>query len=292
MEEEKSFHNVFEKPEKKLRKMVIQHMPYNRRHISQKQADVILKIVKQKNSDGLTKKEFIEKAKQEHRNMDCHKFHYCPYCFIYMWKKKKINDYIAMVHEGKEKKYACKSCPKRFMSTNSLRYHTNVCHSETKAEVKCKVCDALFGHEVSLIRHMKKHEEIKEEIKCSICQKPFKRKDYLTKHIKSVHKLLFDNRTEQTLICMKKKNEFLDCKMCQKKFTGVDAEIDLETHIIKRCQEFKCINCQKYFSSKDSLKQHMYTHSDHQVELHCDQCSFHTKYKFNLKKHLKRQHSK
>ena len=56
MEEEKSFHNVFEKPEKKLRKMVIQHMPYNRRHISQKQADVILKIVKQKNSDGLTKK--------------------------------------------------------------------------------------------------------------------------------------------------------------------------------------------------------------------------------------------
>ena len=55
MEEEKSFHNVFEKPEKKLRKMVIQHMPYNRRHISQKQANVILKIVKQKHSDGLTK---------------------------------------------------------------------------------------------------------------------------------------------------------------------------------------------------------------------------------------------
>ena len=63
MEEEKSFQNVFKKPEQKLRKMVIKHMPYHRRHISQKQADVILKIVKQKNSDGLTKKRVYRKGK-------------------------------------------------------------------------------------------------------------------------------------------------------------------------------------------------------------------------------------
>ena len=291
MEEKKSYKNVLEKPEPKLRKMIIQHIPpINVRRISQKQAAAILRVVKVRNPDGLTKDKFLEKAKQEFENMLYKRKHYCPYCYKGMWKKQQMVNHIAMIHEGQEKKFACESCPKRFMSTNSLEYHTNICHSEIKAEVKCRVCDAVFSHEVSLVRHQKIHEERQKEYKCRMCPKTFRRNDTLTKHKKSVHKLIFHSQTEENLKFVKKVRQFLTCKMCKEKFTGVNAEIDLETHIIRHCQDFKCLNCQKSFSSEDSLKQHMNTHKAQQVEFNCDKCNFRTNYKYNLKKHLKIQH--
>ena len=94
-----------------------------------------------------------------------------------------------MFHEGKEKKFACKNCPKTFMASKSLEYQTNICHSQAKAEVKCEVCDAKFSHQISLNRHHKIHKEIQSKIKCNICQNTFGRKDTLTKHKKSVHEL-------------------------------------------------------------------------------------------------------
>ena len=121
MEEKKSYKNVLEKPEPMLRKMIILHIPpLNIRRINQKQAASILRVVKVLNPDGLTKEKFLDKAKQEYEDRLYKRTHYCPYCYKGMRKKQQMVNHIAMIHEGQEKKFACESCPKRFMSTKSL----------------------------------------------------------------------------------------------------------------------------------------------------------------------------
>jgi hypothetical protein len=50
------------------------------------------------------------------------------------------------------------------------------------------------------------------------------------------------------------KKKMLQCKMCQKEFWGVNAVDELETHITRRCQDFECANCEKYFSSNMFLE--------------------------------------
>ena len=92
--------------------------------ITQTEARSILNVVKiEKFGKYLTKEEFIEKAKNVHQK----KLHtidpFCPYCFKRFHRRKHMIAHIAAVHEGKEKKCACDSCPSTFMSTTSLEYH-------------------------------------------------------------------------------------------------------------------------------------------------------------------------
>ena len=93
----------------------------------------------------------------------------------------------------------CEDCPSKFMSTKSLEYHKGMFHSETKEKVKCEVCDALFSHNISLLRHAKIHQEDKPTFECKVCHKTFQRKDSMTKHTKRVHGVLFSLSTHKII---------------------------------------------------------------------------------------------
>ena len=253
----------------------------------------ILKIVKAENSKkGLTKKEFLEKVKDVYKSKIYKTSPFCTYCFKIFRIREQMRAHIAMVHEDKEKKFACKNCPKTFMASKSLEYHTNICHSQAKAEVKCEVCDAKFSHQISLNRHHKIHKEIQSKIKCNICQKTFGRKDTLTKHKKSVHELEIDNfNTYRMIKSLKISHQKFECKMCKQEFNGANAEDELETHIINHCQQFECGDCKQTFSSKYNMKKHLTIHHNNdQEEFSCDKCNFKTNYKSNLKRHKKNDH--
>ena len=284
MEGENPSKNVLEMEASQLENMIKLYIKY----LSGAQATSIVEVLKVRN-ESLTKMEFVKKAKVVHTEL--HKGRpSCTYCFKSMKSKKQMIDHISGVHEGKKKKFICETCPSTFMSSKSLEYHTNTVHSETKAEVRCEVCDAVFSHQVSLIRHQKSHEEALPEIKCLICKKTFGRIDNLTRHVTSVHNFIPDVNYSKMVLDLKTNNEVYECKICKQEFCGKDASYDLETHIMRKCQQFDCKNCGKSFSSKENMKQHMKTHHTDNVRLSCTKCNFESNYKSNLTKHVKRQH--
>ena len=63
--------------------------------------------------------------------------------------------------EEKEKNehFGCKLLEKCYMPKVGLEYHQRVYHSSGGAQVKCTVCESVFGHDMSLKRHMKIHDE-------------------------------------------------------------------------------------------------------------------------------------
>lgn len=279
--------NALDIDEGRLREMIIEH----NKGVTQKEAYKILQVVKDENKEKkLTKYQFFDEAKR----VITHKLHkgnpYCTYCFKHFHSRKQMKEHVAVIHEKKEKSIMCEDCPSKFMSTKSLEYHKGMFHSETKEKVKCEVCDALFSHNISLLRHEKIHQEVKPTFECKVCHKTFQRKDSMTKHTKRVHGVLFSLSTHKIIEGVMSKRGILQCKMCHKDFLGPNAEDELETHIINRCQTFECKACKKPFGSKDSMKQHMIAHHSDKVELKCDKCYYKTKYKSNLKKHTKRQH--
>ena len=281
--------NVMNDIDEPLLKKIIKQ---NIEGITQKEAKNILNVIKIENFEKyLTKEEFIEKIKYVHEK----KLHtidpFCTYCFKRFHRRKHMMAHIAAVHEGKEKKFACDSCPSTFMSTTSLKYHKNTFHSVTREGVKCKVCGTVLSHQVSLLRHMKKHEEIHPTIQCDICQKSFGRKDNLTKHYKYVHNVMDSMNAGKMEENLKQNDNEFKCKMCQKEFSGASARNKLETHIMRHCQTFECAICKKCFGSKYTMKQHMKVRHGNQVKFNCSKCDYNTKYKSNLSKHMKQQHS-
>ena len=280
--------NVLDLDEKELKQRIIRDI----KGITQKQAHSILKIIKVENKDKKiqTKYQFLQEARRVHQN----KLHIgaptCTYCFKTFHSRNQMIEHVAVIHKGDEKKFVCGDCPRTFMSSKTLEYHKQRIHSETNEKVKCKMCDALFTHQISLLRHEKIHEEIKPKIECKLCHKTFGRKDSVTKHAKSVHGFLFSMSSFNMVKDLNEKKKMLQCKMCQKEFWGVNAVDELETHITRRCQDFECANCEKYFSSKDNMKQHMSAHHSDQTGFSCTKCDYKSKYKSNLKKHDKRQH--
>ena len=287
MEEKNPYNNIMDLAEPKLKVMIKQHIS----GITCKQAHSILRIVKTENVEEiLNKAQFLEKVLSVYHKKLYVGDPFCKYCFKRFHNRKQMVAHVAVIHEGKKKKFVCEDCPSTFMSTKSLEYHKHVVHSETKEEVKCEICGAVFSHQVSLLRHKKIHEKVKPTIECKICHKTFGRIDSLTKHTKSVHGLNNSMNVYRMVRDLKNNNGKLKCVMCQTKFVGKNAEKDLETHISRRCQNFECENCKQAFSLKDNMKRHMKAHHSDQVNFSCDKCDYDTKYKFNLKKHKDKKH--
>ena len=287
MEEKKTFKNVMEMSEQKLKKMIRHHI----KGITQKGARSVLTVVKCENGeDILNKEQFLKKVSHVFDNELDVIDPFCKYCYKRFHNRKNMLAHVAGIHEGKAKKFVCENCPSTFMSAKSLEYHKNTFHSVRNEKVKCETCGKIFSHHISLLRHEKIHEQIKPTIECNICKKTFGRKDSLTKHLKSVHDLNRDMNTKRMIGGLKENEGIYKCKMCQTKFTGNNAEDELETHISRHCQKFECAKCEQVFSVKESLKRHMKAHDSDQVNFNCAKCKYATKYKFNLKKHIKRQH--
>ena len=287
MEEKKPNNNVMEMAEPKLKK-IIRH---NFKDTTQKEARSILRVVKVENGEKiLNRVQFLAEIARVYYKKLYNIDPFCKYCFKRFHSRKQMMAHVAAIHEGKAKKFVCENCPSSFMSTKSLEYHKHVFHSETKEKVECEACGAIFGHQISLLRHEKIHEEINPTIKCKICDKTFGRKDSLTKHTKSVHDLNYSMNVHRMIVDIKKSDGTFECQICQTKFSGINADDDLKTHLSRRCQKFECANCEQVFSLKENMKRHMKVHHSDQVNFSCAICDFHTKYKFNLKKHEKRQH--
>ena len=246
---------------------------------------------------GMSKIDFLAQAQEifDQKQPNCGSF--CSICYknFHNWCSKEMH--VQCVH-GKDEteKFKCSSCSKSFMSKTSLKYHVDITHSETKPVLTCDHCKKSFHHEISLRRHIQSiHDHSKSKPKCDLCEKSFSRKDKLNSHLAKVHQIhdIEFNAAEKAL---KQDNGSYKCNRCSKIFVGDRAFPDLTRHMVNKCKdlvEILCEECGKQFSNNFNLKRHIKI--EHTIEINmfsCNSCDFSSGYKWHLIRHLKKQHNK
>jgi uncharacterized Zn-finger protein len=134
------------------------------------------------------------------------------------------------------------------------------------------------------------HKENSKIYQCYYCKKTFKRNDYLTVHQRLVHRKV--NIAVDMVETLKLPDGSYKCKICGELKADKD---DVIAHLVEKCKSVEqclCPVCNKCFSSKSNLSQHMQNiHYDGPVNvLSCEDCEFVTKHKSSLIRHKKRKH--
>ena len=141
---------------------------------------------------------------------------------------------------------------------------------------------------------MKKHETEPKEFQCPECDRGFKRKDSLKRHKRIVHRLV-SIKVGMVDAFKDGENQFKS-KSCAKVFQGPKGKRNLIMHLTKKCKSNERFNydiCQKDFSRNATLGHHRETiHNEayRKSTYSCESCSFLTKYKSSLDRHIKRLH--
>uniref|UniRef100_A0A7N8YDK6 Adult enhancer factor 1-like n=1 Tax=Mastacembelus armatus TaxID=205130 RepID=A0A7N8YDK6_9TELE len=87
--------------------------------------------------------------------------------------------------EGKEKRYSCSVCEKRFYHCSVLAAHIRIHTGERP--YRCQICRKTFITTSALNRHQTLHTEGKPFV-CVYCEKSFKWMESLARHVRRVHK--------------------------------------------------------------------------------------------------------
>nr|XP_023019904.1 gastrula zinc finger protein XlCGF26.1-like [Leptinotarsa decemlineata] len=227
-----------------------------------------------------------------------------------------------VVHTG-EKKFKCKICEGAFATATSLRRHIRVMH-ETVRSFLCHFCKESFTSKQALKQHMgihkdedplkcqccgeklanieeftvhrNKHIELKQSGNCEYCGNKtfyFELKDHIQKmhHPRScdICSLVFydqksiDNHRRSHL--EETEREDYICTICGKQF---EFPRYLKAHA-KRHEEdykkFRCDLCQKSFSSKRDLTDHLNVHANVK-NYHCKVCNKAFRTKQSVNKHM------
>ena len=194
----------------------------------------------------------------------------CNICDAQLKNVKMIAFHKKSVHDGK--KYNCKICGKLFSQSSHLRVHQRSLHTDIfeLSQVECDICSKKFKNKGYLKKHKKSHQS--EYVDCKECGKR-KKSTYLPSHKRKFH-------TERP---------FLSCKQCDYKTKHNN---DLKVHLLgvhSMAEKTKCEFC-SYEGAKDKLKKHFKnSHTNHE-KLTCDLCDYEG-INVQLARHIRRVHN-
>ena len=202
----------------------------------------------------------------------------CMLCRVTFYGSAKLESHKKIFHgneiEAFEDKgdlnYSCNSCSEKFMTKNSVMYHSKVVHKSK--ETYCKLCRLNFKTNTGLFSHKRtihiseleafdiKYEEIDLKHNCSFCHKKFATEPSLNHHVKR-HK-------STTTMNIKSEHFNRCCQLCDIKYKKPvflkrhkvkihSNELDaFEREILQEELVHECNICSKRFFSEQTLQFH------------------------------------
>ncbi|KAK7944831.1 hypothetical protein WMY93_000559 [Mugilogobius chulae] len=188
-----------------------------------------------------------------------------------------------IIQTSNKKTLQCPKCDKVFDRAAKYESHTRV-HTGEKP-FQCEICLQCYSTKSNLTVHKKKHDDdtfsSKKEHQCPVCNKLHASKKTLAKHIRRFHP---DHIQENK---SKKRSEGWKCAICQKTFTR---RPHLQEHMILHSQElpFKCSFCDQYFKSRFARLKHQ--EKSHLGPFPCEICGRQFNDSGNKRRHIECTH--
>ncbi|XP_068096157.1 zinc finger and BTB domain-containing protein 41 [Hyperolius riggenbachi] len=191
---------------------------------------------------------------------------------------------VVLQNNGK-RALKCPKCEKVFDRLGKYESHTRVHTGEKPFE--CDICNLRYSTKSNLTVHRRRHNNEmaipRKEQKCPFCIKLHASRKTLVKHVKRFHA-----ENVQEFLSMKRlKSEGWKCDICNKSFSR---RPHLEEHMILHSQDnpFKCTYCDEQFKSRfKRLKHH---EKYHLGPFPCDLCDRQFNDSGNLKRHIEYTH--
>ena len=236
----------------------------------------------------------------------------CHFCDKIFEANCYLNHHIMAVH-ALMNQIKCKKCDKPFIANGSLKKHMlNVHQGGNKST--CEHCNKVYKSHKTLLRHTREVHENRRSHKCDICEETFKRPVHLTEHVANAHQLenqsQVGNKVPEDLKCeacnesFNTRSEFKEhvkrvherrktqsCNVCSKTF--MPSSLYLHLRNVHKSSTFKCKICEKVFSSKNYLKDHIdEIHRMAEKYFKCSQCDKSFFKNSQLKDHQRIVHNK
>ena len=241
----------------------------------------------------------------------------CGNCHIAM------NDYTG--HKCERPKFECDICDFPCFNAQALKLHKMKKHED----IKCEICDKVFGKWDSYKRHMISHQNEKPYV-CETCGLNFKKKQLLVKHTKRIHEKEYKFSCEQ---CNEKfferynlklhvktvhlKEFNYQCEDCGRKYAELHKanrcicknrtpgtvrkrleNLPMNTEELEKLPKLTCDICEKVFVGQDALQAHKELGHKMNVEIpvdkskyfKCGNCDKSYVAKYMLERHVKVHH--
>ncbi|XP_013397519.1 zinc finger protein 286A isoform X2 [Lingula anatina] len=250
---------------------------------------------------------YISRLKAETKRKTIIRNDQCNLCKRWFTSKKNLSVHISIKHPKESaylnavkgnSKVICMLCG---ASVVNLHTHTERCHSEKLGSYHCDECFKAYNSEQLLKEHKYRVHQLKERHLCHLCPRSFKHARYLQDHIQDAH---IRNKhyecdechkvvtTAKTLYKHKKTHtgkKSHTCAYCGKGFfegPNMRRHVRLihETNSVERVQ---CPECDKTFTLKSNLKQHMDAVHNHQFTYKCSLCHRGFYRRNKLEEHMK-----
>ncbi|XP_075222871.1 uncharacterized protein LOC142325253 [Lycorma delicatula] len=245
----------------------------------------------------------------------------CQYCGQYFISHNAFLSHLRQKHY-KKNTHSCVICDKKFTNSTSFTLHLARHASGEKSDDNkiasalldrkmnsCLICNVKIDDINMLQQHMSYHaddEDVKMLdgndkglFKCNLCDKYLDKEKDLALHRFYFHKeppfacLLDDcnctfwRRSALVVHQITSHKKYMHCcKICSESFSNIkDKQRHMKIHHPDPLKLFKCVQCDKQFSSEANLKIHMVVHSDIR-KYKCHLCGKSFKLKLTLSRHL------
>lgn len=212
----------------------------------------------------------------------------CCLCNKKSSNRNNLLRHLETVH-CRTNKFVCDFCPKVFFSRNGIYSHMKIhCTGGTQAKDlhTCCFCHKNLSSRNALRRHLKTVECSKTSFFCDLCPKVCVWKGGISIHMKT-HRTKYKIENQNSVIALARKgNETIlyksahTCCLCQKVFSS---RYNLIQHIQSahsRTTQFFCDLCPKIYFNKTLISNHMTVHKN--KSFHCNFCDYKTAKKYAL----------